>query len=238
MKRKFLCLIVITITLIGLLSGCRKQPKGVHWWHHSYNGKITRIIYEVKSEATDIIDNELLWDIDNVQLNLYFGWDAKRKKDYYNDYAIIHGGYELVCFAAYFFWTKPTYNSYFSEDFNDYKNPPDAFFLKEYSIEDFLSKKYEANYGERAGFLRSHPPVFNELHEPLKVTVHQEVFQISEERKPYARVYEFRFGVTPVFYHRSKNAYYFGASAFGESVDGLTFGYEYYDSGKISIGPH
>ena len=235
--RKILCLIVILLTIVSMFTGCQKEQTELHWWHHDYNGKITRIIYEVRSTPAEIIDNTLLWDVNNVQLSLYFGWDAQRKKDYYNDYAIIHGGFELVCFAAYFFWPEQS-NDYTHEDFSDYKNPPDAIFLEEFSLNEFLSEKYEANYGGKAGFFQSHPPVFNEMHEPLRVIVPKEVFNISEEKKPKGSIYEFRFGVTPVFYHKTKNAYFFGSFPFGESVDGLTFGYEYIASGKISIGPH
>ncbi len=234
--KKILCLIVLLLTVISLLTGCRKQqPTELHSWHHDYNGKITRIIYEVRSKPTEIIDNKLLWDIDNVQLDLYFGRNAKKRKDYYNDYAIIEGGYELVCFAAYFFWPDQVYNSYSHEDFSDYKNPPDAIFLEENSLDEFLSEKYEANYGDRAGFLRSHPPVFNKMHEPLRVTVPKNVFIISEEKIPNGIIFKFRFVVTPVFYHKSKNAYFFGSFPFGEPGDGLTFRYEYLDCGKISI---
>jgi len=176
--KKSLCLIVISLTVICFFTGCRKQqaPTELHWWHHDSSGKITKIIYEVRSTPTEIIDNRLKWDIDNVQLDLYFGWDAKNKIDYYVVYP-----FELVCFAAYFFWADRQYSH---EDFSDYKNPPDAVFLEEISSDEFLSEKYEANYGGRAGFLRSHPPVFNELHEPLKVTVTQEVFRRSEEKNP------------------------------------------------------
>jgi hypothetical protein len=238
--KKINCLIVILLSVICLLTGCRKEssPTELHFWHHSYNGKVTKIIYEARSTPTEIIENRLLWDIDNVQLDLYFGRDTKRsKKDYYNDYAVLYGGYELVCFAAYFFWPDWQNNIYSHEDFSDYKNPPDAIFLKEISSEEFLSEKYDANYGGRAGFLRSYPPVFNELHEPLRVTLSQEVFRISEE-KSNGSIHEFRFEITPVFYHKTKNVYFFGAQPFGEEVDGLTFGYEYHGPSKISIGPH
>ena len=54
-------------------------------------------------------------------------------------------------------------------------------FFTEIPTEEFLSKKYEANYGSNINPLYPKPPIFNELHEPLSIIIPQEVFQKSEE---------------------------------------------------------
>jgi len=232
--KKIFFLIIILLTAICLFTGCRKDPPPteLHWWHSLRYKSITEFIYEVRSTPTEIIDNRLLWDVEGVELVLYFGRDVNRLKSYENKY----DGPELVCFAAYFYW-EDWYNDYSNKNFSDYKNPPNTFFLKEYSPDEFLSEKYVAEYGRRKGIFGTYPTVFNELHEPLIVTVPQEVFKISEEKMPLGSVYEFRFGVVPVFYREIENVYAFGPEGFGKN-DGIEFRYNYYESGQIYIGAH
>ncbi len=231
--RKILLLIIILLTVVCLFTGCRKEPPSteLHWWQTPVYDSITGIIYEVRSTPTEIIDNRLLWNVEDVELELYFGRDIERLKNYEKKYE----GPDLICFAAYFYWTEERTNDYNNEDFSDYKNPPNAFFLKEYSPDEFLSEKYVAEYGKKRGLLNSYPTVFNELHEPLIVTVPKEVFRISEEKMPHNNVYEFCFGVVPVYYRETEKTYFFGPISFGEN-DGIKFRYDYYESGKISIG--
>ena len=193
--RKLLCLIVILLSTIIFLTGCWKPPvkTELHAWHTDINRKKTKIIYEIKSVPTEIVDGNLYWDINDVQIEFNFGWNGDYGIDHiYGDKIGI-----IVCFAAYFFWPENNYDN-FQLFYDDYRNPTDAIFLQEISVEEFLSDKYKACYGEKAGLLNTNPPIFDESHESLIVTLSQEVFDISEE-KQLDNSNSFRFGVTPVY---------------------------------------
>lgn len=226
--KKILCLIIVLISTMFFVAGCRKpdNPTELHEWHTDENDKRTAIIYEVKSVPTEIVDGNLYWDIDNVQMEFKFGWYEKRNPDF----ILENESLELACFAAYFFWPEDEWNKY-SYNYDDYKNPTNAIFLKEISIDEFLSDKYKANYGKSSGFLKTNPPIFNELHESLIIKLSQEVFKISEE-KHLNNSNSFRFGVTPV-YRVSSGGFFV---EFGCKYDGFRFKYsKYSDTDKIYI---
>ncbi|MDR2266580.1 MAG: hypothetical protein LBE09_03195 [Christensenellaceae bacterium] len=208
MSKKFkiaTCLILVIVLCVTILVGCTLESPyfniGLYREGDSSVNESDGMFSCGALNSTDVFDET------DVMLDFYFGYKMKPTRN--SNYVAV-----VVAFLK-------DRSVIYSEEHDDYRNIPDFFIAREFTVEDFFSIKYEVKAEQYTQLAYSH-------HE--KFIVPQEIY-MSQTQKPNV----FHFAVLSVNYNAETKKYNFFNDDYS-IYHLISISYNNLGDGKIKLG--